>query len=81
MLLAHLEHRPQIETALLETFGKLLDKYREHPPATAALPVMHISATATDTESKARGLNCGAQAYLIEPLDVAEFLATVRSLR
>ena len=35
MLLAHLEHRPEIETALHETFGKLLDKYRENPPAAA----------------------------------------------
>jgi DTW domain-containing protein len=36
MLLSHLEHRPEIETALLASFGKLLDKYREHPPAAAA---------------------------------------------
>jgi len=35
VLLARLENRPEIETALLETFGKLLDKYREHPPAAA----------------------------------------------
>ena len=32
MLLAHLENRPEIETALIATFTKLLDKYREHPP-------------------------------------------------
>jgi hypothetical protein len=32
MLLAHLEGHPEIETALLTTFGKLLDKYRENPP-------------------------------------------------
>jgi hypothetical protein len=38
MLLAHLEHRPEIETALLESFGRLLEKYREHPPAAAGLP-------------------------------------------
>ena len=38
MLLAHLENRPEIETVLLESFGKLLDKYREHPPAVAGLP-------------------------------------------
>lgn len=49
-------------------------------PTTAALPVMHISATAIDTDSRARGLNGGAQAYLVEPLDVTEFLATVRAL-
>jgi len=36
MLLARLENRPEIETALLDSFGKLLDKYREHPPVAAA---------------------------------------------
>jgi DTW domain-containing protein YfiP len=38
MLLAHLEKRPEIETALLESFGMLLDKYREHPPVAASSP-------------------------------------------
>jgi DTW domain-containing protein YfiP len=38
MLIAHLEKRGEIETALLATFSKLLDKYRENPPVTAATP-------------------------------------------
>jgi len=38
MLLARLEDRPEIETALLESFGKLLDKYRENPPVATGLP-------------------------------------------
>jgi len=38
MLLARLENRPEIEAALLESFGKLLEKYRENPPATTGLP-------------------------------------------
>jgi DTW domain-containing protein YfiP len=38
MLLAHLEKRPEIDTALLATFTKLLDKYRENPPVAAGTP-------------------------------------------
>lgn len=49
-------------------------------PATAMVPVMHVSATAIDVASRAQGLDGGAEAYLIEPLDVEEFLAVVRSL-
>jgi len=36
MLLAKLENKPAIETALLATFTKLLDKYRENPPPARA---------------------------------------------
>jgi CheY-like chemotaxis protein len=49
-------------------------------PATSMVPVMHVSATAIDAQSRAQGLDGGAEAYLIEPLDVEEFLAVVRSL-
>jgi len=38
MLLSHLEKRGEIETALLATFSKLLDKYRENPPVAAGTP-------------------------------------------
>lgn len=49
-------------------------------PATAALPVVHVSATAIDARSKSQGLDGGAEAYLIEPLEAEEFVATVRRL-
>jgi DTW domain-containing protein YfiP len=35
MLLAFLEDRPEIEEKLLQTFGALLEKYRENPPVAA----------------------------------------------
>jgi len=38
MLLAHLEKRAEIETALLATFTQLLIKYRENPPVAAGTP-------------------------------------------
>lgn len=47
---------------------------------TAMIPVLHVSATAIDTASRARGLDGGADGYMIEPLDAGEFVATVRAL-
>jgi len=38
MLLSHLEKRAEIDTKLLTTFAKLLDKYRENPPVAAGTP-------------------------------------------
>ncbi len=49
-------------------------------PATSTVPVLHVSATAIDVHSRAEGLNRGADAYLIEPLERDEFLAVVRAL-
>jgi CheY-like chemotaxis protein len=49
-------------------------------PATAGIPVMHVSATAIDAHSRAQGLDTGADAYLVEPLDPEELVATVRAL-
>jgi CheY-like chemotaxis protein len=49
-------------------------------PDMAAVPVVHLSATAVDADSLARGLDTGADAYLTEPLEPEEFLATVRAV-
>ncbi len=38
MLLSQLENRREIETVLIATFTKLLEKYRENPPVAAATP-------------------------------------------
>lgn len=46
-------------------------------PVTAAIPVLQISAVDIDVADRARGLQLGADAYLAEPLDPEEFLATV----
>lgn len=47
---------------------------------TAHVPVLHVSATSIDARSRTAGLERGADAYLIEPLDQGEFLATVGML-
>ena len=48
-------------------------------PRTAHIPVLHISATLTDTENRVRGLET-ADGYLVEPISREELLATVASL-
>ncbi|MCU1246519.1 MAG: domain S-box, partial [Acidobacteria bacterium] len=48
-------------------------------PATATLPIIHLSATATGTADVVRGLEGGADAYLTEPVDPKLLVATVRS--
>ncbi|MFC0039874.1 SpoIIE family protein phosphatase [Actinomadura rayongensis] len=49
-------------------------------PATASTPVIHISATAVETTDRAHGLRRGADAYLTDPIDPTEFLATVEAM-
>ncbi|HEX4092184.1 MAG TPA: SpoIIE family protein phosphatase [Trebonia sp.] len=46
-------------------------------PATAAIPVIQVSATAIEVADRAHGLTQGADAYLVEPTEPAELLATV----
>lgn len=48
--------------------------------ATSSIPVMHVSAIAIDVRSRAEGLDRGADAYLVQPLERDEFLAMVRAL-
>lgn len=49
-------------------------------PATGSIPVLHVSATAVEVAQRAAGLLGGADAYLVEPLERDELLATVRAL-
>jgi signal transduction histidine kinase len=49
-------------------------------PATADIPILHISASCVESEHKIRGLEGGADAYLSEPVNRSELLATVAAL-
>lgn len=49
-------------------------------PLTAHIPILHISSTFVDPESRIRGLRGGADAYLAEPVDRGELIATVGAL-
>jgi signal transduction histidine kinase len=49
-------------------------------PATAHIPILQLSASFVDSQSRVRGLQGGADAYLTEPVDRAELAATVAAL-
>jgi PAS domain S-box-containing protein len=49
-------------------------------PRTAAVPVLHLTATYANSEGWAAALDQGADAYLTEPVDPAVLVATVRAL-
>ncbi len=45
-----------------------------------ALPVIHVSAHAIDTNNRTQGLTRGADAYLAEPIEPEELVATAQSV-
>jgi signal transduction histidine kinase len=49
-------------------------------PATTHIPILHVSSTFVDPQSRVQGLEGGADAYLAEPIDRAELVATVAAL-
>lgn len=49
-------------------------------PFTSHIPVLHLSATSVDPVARVEGLSGGADAYLSEPIDRGEFVATVGAL-
>jgi signal transduction histidine kinase len=49
-------------------------------PATAGIPVLLSSATFTSSGSRVEGLESGADAYLAQPYEASELIATVRAL-
>src|SRR4051794_21601632 len=49
-------------------------------PATATIPVLHISTTFVDIEDRVHGLEGGADGYLTDVLEPLELVATVRAL-
>lgn len=49
-------------------------------PATAHIPVLHLSSTYIEPDARVQGLASGADAYLAEPIDRAELVATVGAL-
>ena len=49
-------------------------------PATAALPIVHLSAEFTRNEDRVAGLDAGADAYLVHPVEPAVLVATLQAL-
>ena len=49
-------------------------------PVHGATPVIHVSAAAIHAIDRTQGLERGADAYLVEPIDPDELLATISSV-
>ncbi len=49
-------------------------------PEHSALPVIHVSAHAVDVVDRTQGLNRGADAYLVEPIEPDELIATAQAV-
>jgi two-component system, sensor histidine kinase and response regulator len=49
-------------------------------PITAATTVVHLSATSVGPDRQVEGLNAGADGYLVEPIEPAVLVATIRAL-
>lgn len=49
-------------------------------PQTAAIPVLHLTASFISGQDKAHGLDGGADGYLIRPVEPVELIATVKAL-
>jgi CheY-like chemotaxis protein len=49
-------------------------------PTHAAIPVVHVSAAAVQVVDRTQGLSRGADAYLVEPIDPDELIATVQAV-
>ncbi|MGX6601600.1 SpoIIE family protein phosphatase [Micromonosporaceae bacterium Da 78-11] len=49
-------------------------------PSYGVLPVIHVSAHAVDVVDRTQGLNRGADAYLVEPIEPEELIATAHAV-
>jgi signal transduction histidine kinase len=69
-----------LDVNLPDVHGFEVCKQIKSNPATAHIPVLHLSCTNVDANARASGLASGADGYLTEPIDRAELVATVNAL-
>ncbi|AKQ69851.1 Chemotaxis protein methyltransferase CheR [Myxococcus hansupus] len=82
LLLAQ-QHRPDVvilDVKLPDISGYEVCERLRADPNTSAMAVLHTSATFVTSDKKVRGLDGGADAYLTQPFEGAELIATVKSL-
>ncbi len=69
-----------LDVNLPDMSGFDIVKHLRSAPETMLLPVIHVSAASIDTGDLITGLDNGADAYLIHPVDPDVLLATLRTL-
>jgi two-component system, sensor histidine kinase len=77
--------RPQHLVAILDMklpdmYGSDVCRQIKANPQTAAVKVLELSATLATAEDRARGLELGADCYLVHPVEIVELVATLRAL-
>lgn len=75
----------QIDLAVLDVHlpdgsGLAITRDLRDDPTHASTPVVHVSAVAVETLDKVAGLDSGADAYLVDPIEPQELLSTIRTL-
>lgn len=81
--LAHAERQPDLvilDIRLPDINGLEVCRRLKGDPTTAMIPVLQTSATFMSSTRKIEGLDSGADAYLAQPIDELELLATVQAL-
>jgi PAS domain S-box-containing protein len=77
------EHRPDVvltDVGLPDASGFDLTQQIKSNPLTSGVRVVQISSHFTDAEYRVKGLDSGADAYLIDPIDPAELVAILRAI-
>lgn len=69
-----------VDIHLPDISGMEVTRMVKADPRTADLMTLQLSASFTSTPDRVQGLNSGADAYLVHPVETAELLATVRAL-
>jgi two-component system, sensor histidine kinase len=69
-----------IDVKLPDMYGWDLCKRIKANPETAAVKVLELSATLATAEDRARGLELGADCYLVHPVELVELVAALRAL-
>lgn len=69
-----------LDVNLPDISGYDICEYIKTRDSTSAIPVLHVSATATNMSDRSEGLRRGAEGYLCEPVEREELLATIEAL-
>lgn len=69
-----------LDVNLPDMSGLEVCKQIKSSEVTSRTPVLHVSATFVSTEARVAGLEGGGDAYLVQPIQAEELIATVRAL-
>jgi PAS domain S-box-containing protein len=69
-----------LDVNLPDLSGREVCRQLKADPATAAIPVLHLSASFVDSDNRAEGLEGGADGYLTYPVEPRELVANIEAL-